>query len=256
MKNRTPKRREDPIAQSPSQVVFPMRINKFLALKNYATRRGADELVTRKRVLINGRLAVLGDKVEETDEVEVQERGKRRDFAYFAFNKPLGLITHAQSKREQDIVRSLPAPLRGLKLFAVGRLDKNSQGLIILTNDGRITDRLLNPIHEHEKEYEVTVAKPLRANFKEKVEKGIDIEGYTTKPAAVRILGDRKFNIQLTEGKTHQIRRMISALFNEVADLKRIRIMNIKLGNLKAGSYREIKGEELSVFLKNLGLSA
>jgi 23S rRNA pseudouridine2604 synthase len=253
------------ITQSP----FPMRINKYLALKNYSTRRGADEIITAKKVFINGVIAVLGDKVNETDTVEVKYRGKTAPkFAYFAFNKPAGMMTNKDNsdnttikngKKEEkvdveDIITSLPKELESLKLFPIGRLDKESHGLIILTNDGRVTDRLLNPKFEHDKEYEVTTARPLRANFKEKIESGLNIEGYITKPAQAKQIAEKKFLLTLTEGKTHQVRRMVSALFNEVSDLKRTRIMNISLGNLASGTTRKIEGTELTDFLTGLGL--
>ena len=251
--------------------VFPMRINKYLAWKNYSTRRGADEIITSGKVFINGRVAVLGDKVNETDNVEVKYRGKTAPtFMYIAYNKPVGVTTNDEiiegienrkikkEKTEREklpgIIARLPKELQKLKLFPVGRLDKESSGLIILTNDGRVTDRLLNPKHEHEKTYEVTVAKPLRDNFKEKIKAGLNIEGYITKPAYAKQIGEKKFTITLTEGKTHQVRRMVSALFNEVRDLKRVSIMNIPLNNLAPGAYRTLEGKELEVFLKNLGL--
>ena len=125
---------------------------------------------------------------------------------------------------------------------------------MLLTNDGRVTDRLLNPEYAHEKEYIVTVKEKLRANFKQKMEAGVDIEGYQTKKCRVDILNSFTFKITLTEGKKHQIRRMCVALHNQVKNLKRIRIMNIELGNLPPGSHRAIGGEELKTFLKNLGL--
>lgn len=231
---------------------YPMRINKYLAFKKYTTRRGADELIQKKRVLINGRYAVLGDKVVESDTVEVRSSRKRPEtYVYYAYNKPTGVVTHSPVKGEKDIVMS-----SGLKgVFPVGRLDKDSHGLIILTNDGRITDRLLNPIHEHEKEYVVKVKDKLRNNFKEKIEGGLDIgEDEPTKPCSVKTLGDHAFKIILNEGKRHQIRRMCVALFNEVTDLERIRIMNIKLGNIRPNNYKEITGKDLEIFLKSLGL--
>lgn len=209
-----------------------MRINKYLALKKISTRRGADELIKEKKVFINGKLALLGSKVKETDIVEI--RGvKNKECVYFAYNKPTGIETSSPRK----------------ELFPLGRLDKASYGLIILTNDGRITDQLLNPKYFHEKEYVVKTSNKLRSNFKQKMEKGVDIEGYVTKKCKVSIINDFTFKITLCEGKKHQIRRMCSALFQEVADLKRERIMNIKLGNLKEGALREIKGEEKSAFL-------
>lgn len=215
-----------------------MRINKYLALKKIATRRGADELVKAKRVFINGKLAVLGSQAEESDTIEVRGT-KKKNYRYFAYNKPIGVET--SSPRED--------------LFPIGRLDKNSHGLLILTNDGRITDQLLNPKYYHEKEYVVRTSNKLRSSFKKKMEAGVNIEGYQTRPCRIKILNENTFRITLTEGKKHQIRRMCSALFQEIADLKRERIMNIKIGNLKSNNLREIKGDELDVFLKSLGLT-
>jgi 23S rRNA pseudouridine2604 synthase len=212
--------------------LYPMRINKYLALKKIATRRGADELVSAKKVFINGKLAVLGSKVIETDKVEVKG-AEKKEYLYYAYNKPIGIET--DSPRED--------------LFPLGRLDKASHGLLILTNDGRITDQLLNPKYIHEKEYLVKTLNKLRSNFKQKMEAGVNIEGYMTQPCKVKIINNFTFRVILTEGKKHQIRRMCSNLFQEVADLKRERVMNIKLGNLKSGGVREIKGEELTTFL-------
>ena len=227
-----------------------MRINKYLADKKISTRRGADELIKDRKVFINGKLAELGSQVSETDKVEV-EGAKKKDYKYFAYNKPIGIETN--SPRED--------------LFPLGRLDKASHGLLILTNDGRITDSLLNPKFSHEKEYLVKTKEKLRSNFKNKLEAGVPIRcgntlralgasngarNYITKPCKVTVLNENTFRIILTEGKKHQIRRMCSALFQEVADLKRERIMNIKLGNLNPNATREIKGEELKTFLNSL----
>jgi 23S rRNA pseudouridine2604 synthase len=233
---------------------FPMRINKYLARQNYGTRRGVDELIEKGQVFVNGKRAVLGDKVQESDKVDVRRSGKMPSYAYFAYNKPIGLVTLAQTKSERDIVRSLPKEVTQYKVFPIGRLDKDSEGLIILTNDARVTDRLLNPKYDHEKTYEVRTKLPLRANFKEKIEGGIDIEGYMTKPARVEAMRGKSARITITEGKTHQIRRMIVALFNEVTGLRRVSIMNIKIGTLATGSYRKVEGAELEEFLKNLDL--
>ena len=213
-----------------------MRINKYLADKKISTRRGADELIKQKKVFLNGKLAVLGDQVEETDKVEVRG-AEKKEYKYYAYNKPIGIET--DSPRED--------------LFPLGRLDKASHGLLILTNDGRITDALLNPKYVHEKEYSVKTKEKLRSNFKQKMEAGVNIEGYKTQKCKVQILNDNTFRVTLTEGKKHQIRRMCSALFQEVADLKRERIMNIKLDKLGLNSLREIKGEELKTFLKSIG---
>ena len=234
---------------------FPMRLNRYLALQGIATRRGADELIEKRKVYVNGRIAGMGEKVMETDSVEVRGRERPQAYAYIAFNKPPGMDTHQESKDVPNVLDSLPADLKRLSLFPVGRLDKASSGLLILTNDGRVTDRLLNPKHAHEKTYDVTTKQPLRSSFKEKMEAGVDIEGYRTKPAKVEVLGRDRFRITLTEGKTHQIRRMVVALFNEVKTLKRVAIMGIRLGPVKLDGYRAIEGKELAKFLADLGLA-
>jgi 23S rRNA pseudouridine2604 synthase len=232
--------------------LYPMRINKYLALKNIATRRSADDLISKKLVFINGKLAVLGSKVNETDKVEVKNKDPKdlKQLVYFAYNKPIGTITHSaqtdEEKEIKDLIKSKKVPQ---DIFPIGRLDKNSHGLIILTNDGRITDKLLNPKYVHEKEYVVKTSNKLRSNFKQKMEAGVNIEGYVTKKCKVQIVNDFTFKVVLSEGKKHQIRRMCSALFQEVKDLKRVRVMNIKLGDLKSNTLREIKGKELEEFL-------
>lgn len=220
---------------------FPMRVNQYLAWQKHSTRRGGDELVQKKQVLINGRFAELGDKVNEKDVVEILKNKKPKGYLYFAYNKPAGETTDTPIFLNKEI-------------FPLGRLDKDSNGLMLLTNDGRVTDRLLNPEYAHEKEYIVTVMDKLRPNFKQKMEAGVNIEGYVTKKCRVEIINELKFKITLTEGKKHQIRRMCVALHNQVKDLKRTRIMNIELAKLPPGSHRSIGGEELNTFLKNLGL--
>lgn len=227
-----------------------MRINKYLAWKKITTRKGGDELIIKKRVFINGKLAVLGDKIEKDDIVEVKTNAKQKPYQYFAYNKPVGITTHSPQHGTRDI--SSVIPLKGV--FPIGRLDRDSCGLMILTNDGRITDRLLNPEYEHEKEYKVKTNNKLRSSFKAKMEAGVDIEGYKTKPCKVSILGDNMFSIVLTEGKKHQIRRMCSNLFQDVDTLERTRIMNIRLGNLAPGAYRPIEGKELEILLSSLGM--
>jgi 23S rRNA pseudouridine2604 synthase len=228
-----------------------MRINKYLAWKQYATRRGADALIDRGDVTINGRVAVLGDKVEKNDAVEVKKKANEKELVYYAYHKPRGIITHSPSHFEQDIMSVVD--LKGV--FPVGRLDKDSDGLIILTNDGRITERLLHPRFDHEKEYLVTTKEPLRSSFKKKMEAGVKIEHETTKPCTVHIVDNTTFRITLTEGKKHQIRRMCVALFQEVKELTRIRIMTVQLSSLKPGKYRKLVGTEKSRFLKALGLT-
>lgn len=231
--------------------LYPMRINKYLALKNYATRRGADTLVEKGQVFINNSRAILGDKVNQGDNVEVHNRGKVKEYIYLAYNKPRGVITHSPQHGEVDVKQNIAIR----DVFPVGRLDKDSTGLLILTNDGRITDRLLNPKHAHDKEYIVTTKNPLRSSFKAKMEAGVKIENEMTKPCKVNIISENTFRVILGEGKKHQIRRMCVALFQEVDTLKRVRIMNIILGKVEEGSYRKIEGTELAMFLKDLALT-
>jgi 23S rRNA pseudouridine2604 synthase len=238
----------------PEKPLYPMRINKYLAGKGYATRTGADEMIKNNMVTINGRMAVLGDKILETDTVNVKSGRKPKKYEYFAYNKPVGIITHSAENGEQDIKQNLLKSGMPPDVFPVGRLDKDSSGLIILTNDGRITDRLLNPKHEHHKKYIVKTLNKLQSNFKKIMEVGVDLEDFKTAPCSVTIKRDNEFSITLSEGKKHQIRRMVVALKNEVVNLKRTDIMNISLGKLETGKTRKIEGEELSVFLKELGL--
>ena len=235
---------------SHEEPTFPMRVNKYLAWKKESTRRGADELIAKGQVLINDKRAVLGDKVNETDKVEVRFRKKPKPYTYLAYNKPRGVITHSPQRGEQDI----KSKLHMSELFPVGRLDKDSSGLIILTDDGRIIDRLLSPKYDHEKEYFVTTKNPLRSSFKTKMEAGVQIEDEMTAPCRVKIIDDNTFRVILTEGKKHQIRRMCVALFQEVDTLERVRVMNIEIGSLAPNSYRRIEGEELKEFLRLLDL--
>lgn len=228
--------------------LFPVRLNRYLALRQYATRRGADALIAAGKVRINGRVARLGAIVHEGDEVDV--RAAAPAYRYYAYHKPRGVITHSPQGEETAIEDEIP--VRGV--FPIGRLDKDSYGLIILTDDGRITDALLNPARAHEKEYEVSTRDPLPPGFKRGMERGVDIGGYQTKPCTVQALGTRKFSITLTEGKKHQIRRMCGAFGMSAIGLKRVRIMNVRLGALKAGELRPLKGAELSTFLDSLGI--
>lgn len=240
-----------------------MRINKYLAEKQYASRRKADELITAGKVFINGRKAVLGDTVTETDKVEVKLTGNEQQSVYFAYNKPIGIVTHSPQGDEVDIKTVLHNQLKSsekaLNLFPIGRLDKDSHGLLILTNDGRITSKLLDPEEVHEKEYVVETKERLPLNFELRMEQGVTIEDgngkkFKTKPCIVHVLGERKFSIILTEGKKRQIRRMCEAVGPHVVDLKRIRIMNIELGHLSPNTLRKLKGEELDEFLSELGV--
>lgn len=231
---------------------YPIRINKYLASHNYATRTGADELIKKGFVTINGRRAVLGDKVNEDDKVEVSKKAPKDNYVYYAYNKSMGISTNPD-EGSKDILKVTKFPTR---VFPVGRLDKDSHGLIIMTNDGRVTDRLLSPKYVHEKEYIVRVQPALSDKFLELMANGVKFDGFVSKKCKIWRRGTSKdtFHIILTEGKKRQIRRMCEALHHKVIDLRRIRIMNIELGKLPFGGYEEIKGKELDTLLKSLNL--
>lgn len=243
-----------------NDIEYPIRINRYLYLEQYCSRRQADRFIEKGQVLINGKKAVLGQKVNKEDKVEVKGAVKKakENFLYFIFNKTKGIVTTNPQRDEQGIEDVFkPASMNqppNLRVSPVGRLDKDSHGLVFLTNDGRIVNPLLSPDFNHEKEYIVRLNKDIKPSLKNKMEKGIDIEGYVTKPAKVRIMDTRRFRIILTEGKKHQIRRMATALGYEVTDLKRTRMMNIKLGNLEKGTGRELTKKEASELLKSLGI--
>lgn len=231
------------------ELKFPIRINKYLANQGVATRREVDVLISDGKVLINGERASLGDKVEKTDNVEVKGKTKQ-NLKYFAFYKPKGIVTHSPVENEREIKDIGPKDV-----FPIGRLDKNSEGLIILTNDGRITDRILSPKYKHEKEYTVGVRERITPSFLKAMESGVDIEGYKTKRTKATKIDDHLFSVTLTEGKRHQIRRMCMALGNPVTTLRRVRVMTIEIKTLREGEARPIVGEEKEIFLKNLGLA-
>jgi 23S rRNA pseudouridine2604 synthase len=229
---------------------YPIRINKYLAQKKICSRREADDLILQKKIKINGKVAVLGDKVLESDKVVVAKFDK--NFIYLALNKPRDIITHSPQMGEKEIKDILNIKE---KVFPIGRLDKSSSGLIILTNDGRLTDRLLNPEYDHEKEYIVKTKEPIDNLFVKKMSQGIELDdGYVTKKCKVFKIDNNKFSIILTEGKKHQIRRMCAQLGKVVSDLKRVRIVNIKINSLRPGQFREIKGKELQEFFEKINL--
>lgn len=229
-----------------------MRINKYLAQQGTASRREADELIEKGMVLINGTVALLGQKVERTDVVTL--KGDTKEKKYLAYYKGRGIITHSPEENETDIATQLKETYGVTDVYPVGRLDKDSEGLLILTNDGRITAPLLDPEAAHEKEYEVSVDKPVTGYFLQQLEHGVNIEGYTTKDAKAtkHPKNKLKFMLILTEGKKHQIRRMCAALGYQVQSLKRVRIANINIGDLKPNQYRILKGPELANFLQEL----
>jgi len=231
---------------------FPMRVNKYLAHTGVASRREADVLIAAGKVTINGKKAAMGQSVEESDAVAVV--GKTKAKSYYAYYKGRGVITHSPAEHETDIAMKLAADYGITHVSPIGRLDKDSEGLMILSNDGRITGPLLDPASENDKEYEVLVDKPISGMFRRAMEAGVDIEGYRTKPAKIEAStkNDKRFLLVITEGKKHQIRRMCAALGYQIQSLKRNRILNIELGKLKPNQYRKIAGPELTEFLKTL----
>ena len=214
----------------------------------------ADQLVAAKKVKINGKYAVVGQQVREDDEVELdapvaEKIAKER--VVICYHKPAGIVTIGAQKGEKNIADVFQYKTR---VFPIGRLDKESHGLIVMTNDGRITDLLLNPKFYHEKEYEVRADRKLRPGFFKHAREGIRLENFTTKPAKAEKMSDTEFRITISEGRTHQIRRMCAAFNYAVRELKRVRVMNLKLGNLKPGQHRVVGGRELQIFLHSLGL--
>ncbi len=243
---------------------FPMRINKYLAWKGFSTRKGADELIQKRAVTINGRLAILGDQVQESDNVELRSHKQVESYIYYAYNKPRGINTES-SKVGKDISQTIS--LKGV--FPVGRLDTNSEGLIILTNDRRIVNRLLNPAHAHIKEYVVRTTSPIKSTFKEKMEAGVILnqnQNHVSKYGAnqnmtpakpiqcnVHVMNENLFSIRLTDSDSH-VRQMCSLFFVEIENLTRTGILNIRLEKLPPNSYRKIEGSNLKEFLGSLGL--
>lgn len=234
---------------------FPIRINKYLAERGFCSRREADTLIESGSVLVNGTKATLGQKVNAEDVVELQGKPQKKD--YLAYYKGRGIITHSPAPGEVDIASRLARDYGITHVAPVGRLDKDSEGLILLTNDGRVTRPLLDPAAGHEKEYDVTVDKPISPMFCRIMAGGVDIEGYHTQPATILPHPENKerFRITLTEGKKHQIRRMCAALGYQVQALKRVRVMNIELGALKPNQYRKLTPEERTTLLAALDIS-
>ncbi|KPH13446.1 23S rRNA pseudouridine(2604) synthase RluF [Chryseobacterium sp. ERMR1:04] len=222
------------------------RINKYLSEVGYCSRRAADKLLEEGRIKINGKVPELGTKVSDEDVVEVDGKAIRESEdkpIYIAFNKPVGIVCTTDTKRELDnIIEFINHPKR---IFPIGRLDKPSEGLILLTNDGDIVNKILRARNNHEKEYLVRVDKPTNPKFLDKMRNGVPILDTVTKKCEVEKIDDMTFRIVLTQGLNRQIRRMCEYLGYEVKKLKRIRIMNIKL-DIPVGKWRDLTEEELS----------
>ncbi len=222
------------------------RINKYLSEVGYCSRREADRLILEGTVTINGKITDIGAKVEENDQVEVKgqriEKSNTQKNIYLAFNKPVGIVCTTDRKVEpNNVIDFIKYPKR---IFPIGRLDKLSEGLIFLTNDGDIVNKILRARNNHEKEYIVKVNRPINSDFIQSMRNGVEILDTITKNCFVKQLGPKKFKIILTQGLNRQIRRMCEALGYRVRSLKRVRIMNIKL-DVPTGEYREFRKEEL-----------
>ena len=222
------------------------RINKFLSEVGYCSRRRADILIEEGKVIINGKIPEIGSKVKDGDQVIVEgqkiEKCTKQKNIYLAFNKPVGIVCTTDRGVEPDnIIDFIKYPKR---IFPIGRLDKSSEGLIFLTNDGDIVNKILRARNNHEKEYIVSVNRPINKEFIQTMSNGVEILETKTKKCFVKKLGPKKFKIILTQGLNRQIRRMCESLGYRVQSLKRVRIMNIKL-DLPIGKYREFSNEEL-----------
>jgi 23S rRNA pseudouridine2604 synthase len=221
------------------------RINKFLSEAGYCSRRAADKLIAQRRVTINGKVPEMGTKIAPGDEVRVDGEliGKAKEkHVYLAFNKPIGIVCTTDTRVEKDnIIDYINYPTR---IFPIGRLDKPSEGLIFLTSDGDIVNKILRARNNHEKEYEVTVNRPITNDFVKKMSNGIPILGTMTRKCKVEQLTKYTFKIILTQGLNRQIRRMCEYLDYKVVKLKRTRIMNVKL-DVAVGKWRHLTAEEL-----------
>jgi len=234
-------------------IMAEMRLQKFLSRAGICSRRKGEEYIKAGWVKVNGKIVTeLGVKVDpEQDAVEVDSDAIRSDSApiYIALNKPRGYVSSCHQQNEKIVLDLLDISER---VYPVGRLDKDSTGLLLLTNDGRLHHRLSHPSFSHEKEYEVTVAKPLPEGALRKLAKGLPMMGTRTRPARVKRISSRRFRIVLLEGKNKQIRRMVRKVGNQVVDLKRIRIANIELASLAPGSWRHLAAKEKDELLKSL----
>lgn len=224
-------------------VMDTVRLNKFLVDAGVCSRREADRLIEAGKVKVNGAPAVLGQKVLPTDHVRVLGRTAhiKRERVYLAYHKPVGVICTSDPTARDNIIEAVGYPDR---VFHIGRLDVASSGLILLTNDGGIVNKILRAEGKHEKEYIVRVERPITAAFVERMQKGVMLDGQKTLPAKVARMGADIFSLTLVEGRNRQIRRMCEALGFKTVSLKRIRVMHITLDNLPPGKWRMLTDEE------------
>ena len=221
-----------------------IRLNKFLSEAGVCSRREADRLIESGRVFVDGKRAETGMKVSSAQEIKVGKKvvSKGNEMVLLAVNKPVGIVCTEEKREKKNIIRFLNYPTR---ITYIGRLDKDSEGLLLMTNNGDIINKMMRAGNRHEKEYKVTVDKPITPEFIEKMGAGVPILDTVTRPCKVRQIGKYKFDIILTQGLNRQIRRMCEYFGYKVTRLERIRVMNITLGNLKPGEYRKVTEKEL-----------
>jgi len=230
------------------QIATGKRLNKYISESGYCSRREADKLIEQNRVTINGKVPELGTKVQEGDRVKVNGKTinasdkSKADRIYIAYNKPVGITCTTERHVKDNIIDAIGHKQR---IFPIGRLDKPSEGLIFLTSDGDIVNKILRAENAHDKEYLVTVDKPLSERFVERMQRGVPILGTVTKPCKVKIKSRFVFSIILTQGLNRQIRRMCEYLGYEVLKLKRTRIMSVTLKGLKVGQWRDLSAQEM-----------
>ena len=228
------------------------RLNKYLSEVGYCSRRAADKLIEQERVLVNGKLPAMGIKVRAGDVIKVDGeiiKKQKKTASYIAFNKPIGIVCTTDTRVEKNnIINYINYPTR---IFPIGRLDKDSEGLILLTDDGDIVNKILRSSNNHEKEYIVKVDKPISQTFIKRMSEGIPILDTVTKACLVKKLSQKTFKITLTQGLNRQIRRMCEYLNYKVENLQRVRIMNIHLKS-PVGTYRDLTKEELNTLKTDL----
>lgn len=229
----------------------PVRLNKYLSEAGVCSRREADKLIESGQVSVDGKRAGMGMKVSPGQTVKVGRKTVSRsdEMVVLAVNKPKGIVCTEERRERSSIVRFLDYPIR---ITYVGRLDKDSRGLLLMTNNGDIINKMMRAGNRHEKEYKVSVDKEVTSEFIEKMSKGVPILDTVTRPCTVKQIGKYTFTIILTQGLNRQIRRMCEALGYQVKDLVRTRIMNIELGRLKEGEYRKLTDHELNALYEQI----
>ena len=228
------------------KIMKPVRLQKFLSMAGFCSRRKGETYITQGNVKVNGQTVTeLGTKIDPANdhvEVDGQMLHKQEERVYIALNKPKGYITSCEQQGEPIVIDLVDIPQR---IYPVGRLDKDSTGLLLLTNDGELHHRLLHPSFDHEKEYSVTTVLPMSAASLNAMRNGLFIQGKKTRPARVKRVSSHRFLIQLKEGRNRQIRRMVRKLHNHVSRLKRIRVAGVHLGDLPEGTWRHLTQKEI-----------